>query len=212
VEGGAAVTLCDAPDPDGASWGDDGNIVAALDGSIGVLWRVPSSGGKCLPLTKLNPDEATHRWPQVLPGSQAVLFTASTRTNIYDDANIDVVSLKTGERKTVQRGGLFPRYLATSSGAGHLVYLHQITLFAVPFDPGRLALAGMPEPILEDVSSSAGAGGLFAFGGAPSGPGTFVGSGANAPSPGDDEECNRSARSKICSRDGTSTDRSSFCA
>ena len=38
------------------------------------------------------------------------------------------------------------------------------------------------------------------------------GSGANAPSPGDDEECNRSTRSKICSKDGTSTDRSSFCA
>jgi eukaryotic-like serine/threonine-protein kinase len=34
----------------------------------------------------------------------------------------------------------------------------------VPFDPGRLALAGVPAPILEDVSSSAGAGGNFAFG------------------------------------------------
>src|SRR5258707_5112025 len=38
------------------------------------------------------------------------------------------------------------------------------------------------------------------------------GSGANAPLPGDDEECNRSTRSKICSKDGTSIDRSSFCA
>ena len=55
-----------------------------------------------------------------------------------------------------------------------MVYLHQSTLFAVPFDPGRLALAGLPAPILEDVSGSAGAGGLFAFGGAPSGPGTFA--------------------------------------
>jgi len=135
---------------------------------------VPSSGGPCVPLTKLNPGEATHRWPQVLPGSQAVLFTAHTQFGNYDEANIDVVSLKTGARKTVQRGGFFPRYLATSSGGGHLVYLHQSTLLAVPFDPGRLALAGVPAPILDDVSGSAGAGGLFAFGGAPSGPGTFV--------------------------------------
>jgi serine/threonine-protein kinase len=47
VEGGAAVTLCDAPDPDGASWGDDGNIIAALDGGVRPegLSRVPSSGG-----------------------------------------------------------------------------------------------------------------------------------------------------------------------
>jgi len=173
VEGGAAVTLCDAPDPDGASWGDDGNIVAALN-TDGILSRVPSSGGRCLALTKLNPGEVTHRWPQVLPGSQAVLFTVSTHVGGYDDANIDVVSLNTSSRKTVQRGGYFPRYLATSNGGGHLVYLHESTLFAVPFDPGRLALAGVPAPILEDVSSSAGAGGLFAFGGAPSGSGTFV--------------------------------------
>jgi WD40 repeat protein len=135
---------------------------------------VPSSGGAPVPLTKFNPGEVTHRWPQVLPGSQAVLFTAHTQFGNYDDANIDVVSLKTGARKTVQRGGFFPRYLATSKGSGHLVYLHQGTLFGVPFDYGRLALAGVPEPILDDVGSSVGAGGDFAFGGAPSGPGTFV--------------------------------------
>ena len=173
VEGGAAVTLCDAPDPDGASWGDDGNIIAALN-TDGILSRVPSSGGRCLALTKLNPGEVTHRWPHVLPGSQAVLFTAHTQFGNYDNANIDVVSLKTGARKTVQRGGFFPLYLATSSGTGHLAYLHQSTLFAVPFDSGRLALAGVPAPIVEDVSSSRGGGGDFAFGGAPSGPGTFV--------------------------------------
>jgi len=109
VEGGAAVTLCDAPDPDGASWGDDSNIVASLNGVSGSgLWRVPSSGESCVPVTKLNSGEVPHRWPQVLPGSQAVLFTASTHVGNYDDANIDVVSLKTGERKTVQRGRLFP--------------------------------------------------------------------------------------------------------
>jgi len=106
VEGGAVVTLCDAPDPDGASWGDDGNIIATLDGVHG-LWRLTSSGGTPVPLTKLNPGEVTHRWPQ-LPGSQAVVFTAHTRLVNYDDANIDVVSLKTGERKTVLRGGFSP--------------------------------------------------------------------------------------------------------
>ena len=63
----------------------------------------------------------------------------------------------------MKRGGFFPRYLATSNGTGHLVYLRQGTLFAVPFDPSRLTLAGVPAPILEDVSSRAGAGGFFAF-------------------------------------------------
>ncbi|MSV35574.1 MAG: hypothetical protein EXQ47_08260 [Bryobacterales bacterium] len=177
VEGGAAVTLCDAPRGYGGSWGEDGNIIAALN-QRGVLSRVPSAGGPPVPVTKLNSGEATHRWPQVLPGSRAVLFTAAPEISVsYDDANIDVISLKTGERKTIERGGFSARYLADatgSNGTGHLIYLHDTTLFAVPFDPGRLASTGAPAPILDDVSSTAAAGGDFAFAVAPSGPGTFV--------------------------------------
>jgi Tol biopolymer transport system component len=169
VEGGAAVTLCDAPIPRGASWGDDGNIIVA--GFRRALSRVPSAGGTPVPATKLSPGELTQRWPQVLPGSQSILFTASTHTGgSYDDANIDVISLKTGERKTVARGGFSARYLSTSTGTGsagtgtgHLIYLHQTTLFAVPFDLDRLAPTGSPAPILEDVGSTPNAGGDFAF-------------------------------------------------
>ncbi|HET7239133.1 MAG TPA: serine/threonine-protein kinase, partial [Terrimicrobiaceae bacterium] len=166
VEGGAAVTLCDAPRGFGGSWGDDGNIIAALNFNV-VLSRIPSAGGTPVPVTKLNPGEVTHRWPQVLPGSQAVLFTVAAQIgSSYDDANIDVLSLRTGERKTIQRGGFSARYLADATGpngTGHLIYLHQSTLFAVPFDPGRLASTGSPTPILEDVSSTQAAGGDFAF-------------------------------------------------
>jgi eukaryotic-like serine/threonine-protein kinase len=172
VEGGAAVALCDA-NLRGASWGDDGDIIAALN-PTGGLSRIPSAGGTPTPVTKLNPGEATHRWPQVLPGSQAVLFSVSPNGANFDDAAIDAVSLKTGERKTLQRGAVSaPRYLATSNGTGYLTYLRGNTLFAVPFDPRRLALAGVPTPILEDVGSSF-AGAEFAFAGAPSGPGTLV--------------------------------------
>ncbi len=89
---------------------------------------------------------------------------------------MDVIALKTGERKTVARGGFAPHYLATSTGTGpgHLVYMHQSTLFAVPFDPRRLATTGSPTPILEDVSGSVGAGGDFTFAGSPIGSGAFV--------------------------------------
>ena len=69
------------------------------------------------------------------------------------------------------RGGFFARYLAAadeSTETGYLTYLRQTTLFAVPFHAGHLALAGAPAPILEDVSSTLGAGGDFAF--AQSGP------------------------------------------
>src|SRR5262249_45094163 len=152
------------------SWGDDGNIIYASP-TVG-LSRVSSAGGTPVLVTKMNSGERTHRWPQVLPGSEAVLFTSSPETaGGADNSNLEVVSLKTGERKTLQHGGVFARYVNTSSRTGHLVYLRQNTLFAAPFDPRRLALVGVPVPILGDVSSNVIAGGDFAFAGGPSGSG-----------------------------------------
>ena len=47
VEGGAAVTLCDAPEAYGGSWSDDGNIIATLS-NPGALSRVlPTAGRPC---------------------------------------------------------------------------------------------------------------------------------------------------------------------
>jgi hypothetical protein len=124
---------------------------------------------KCTkPATLASTAPSPLRFCPILPGSQAALFTAAAQLSAsgYDDANIDVFSLRTGERKTIQHGGSYARYLADatgSNGTGHLIYLHQSTLFAAPFHLGRLASTGSPAPILEDVSSTMTAGGDFAF-------------------------------------------------
>jgi hypothetical protein len=126
------------------------------------LWRVSSAGGKPEDIIKLDQasGEITQRWPQVLPGSQTVLFLSSPTANNYDDANIVVQSLRTGARKTVQRGGFYPHFVSS----GHLLYVHQGTLFAAPFDLARLEVIGQPVPVLESVSSSFGNGSAqFAF-------------------------------------------------
>jgi Tol biopolymer transport system component len=161
VQGGAAVTLCDAFGPRGASWGEDGSIVVTLTPQPGSgLSRVPAEGGTPQALTKpREKGEVVHRWPQILPGGQAVLFTGNTVPSGYEDANIEVLSLKSGQWKVVQRGGYFGRYLPTSNGAGHLVYVHQGTLFAVGFDLNRLEARGTPTPLLEDVAADAPNGG-----------------------------------------------------
>ena len=39
------------------------------------MWRVSALGGKLEPLTTLGTGELSHRWPQLLPGGSAVLFT-----------------------------------------------------------------------------------------------------------------------------------------
>jgi serine/threonine-protein kinase len=152
VQGGAPVTLCDAPSGGGISWGDDDTLIAGLNLDSG-LSRIPAGGGPPTPVTEPNraKGETAHAYPQVLPGGRAVLFT--TRFGVYGDANIDILSFKTGERKTVLRGGRLGRYLPS----GYLVYLHENRLLAVAFDLGRLAVIGTPQPVLEDVW----VGGLF---------------------------------------------------
>jgi Tol biopolymer transport system component/predicted Ser/Thr protein kinase len=155
VEGGAAVNLCDASGggAPGGSWGEDGNIVAALN-AVGALSRIPSTGGMPTPVTELAPGEFTHRWPQILPGGKAVLFTTHTDVSGFDRANIEVMALPGRRRKTLVRGGTFGRYLPS----GHLVYINRGTLFAVPFDLDNLAVRGTPAPLLDQIAYSANSG------------------------------------------------------
>jgi serine/threonine-protein kinase len=77
VEGGAAIVLCNTTvNARGGSWGEDGNIIAAVTQS-GVLSRIPAAGGAPTLVTELAQGEITHRWPQILPGGKAVLFTSN---------------------------------------------------------------------------------------------------------------------------------------
>jgi serine/threonine protein kinase len=169
VQGGAAVVICDVRDPRGASWGDDGNIVFAPD-TRGSLFRVSSNGGIPQPLTELKTGELTHRWPQVLPGARFVLFTANNGTN-WENSSLEIQSLKTGQRKTLHQGGTYGRYLPT----GHLVYVHQSTLFAMAFNLDREESTGLPTLIFDNVTDSVITGGAqFDFSAAPAGHGTLI--------------------------------------
>jgi WD40-like Beta Propeller Repeat len=142
VTGGAAVTLADALSSRGGAWSDDDTIVFSPDQTTGThLLRISSAGGTAEPLTSLAEGEVIQVWPQVLPGSKAVLYTSSGTTGAYNDADLVVHVLPHGPRKVVQRGGYHGRYLSS----GHLVYIHDGTLFAAPgarrceieFDHGR---------------------------------------------------------------------------
>lgn len=161
VNGGGPVTLCDALDDRGGSWGDDGTIVFARD-STSPLSKISSAGGTPQALITLDKQtgETTQRWPQMLPGGKAVLFTSSTTQAAYENADIVVYSTASGQRKTVQHGGFYARYVPT----GHVVYMHEGTLFAVPFDLNRVEVTGQPAPIVEGVVNVTNYGGAqFSF-------------------------------------------------
>ena len=92
VDGGEPTVICDATELLGASWGDDGSIVAALTAT--GLVRVSSNGGTPEAIAG-TPVGA--RWPQVLPGSKAVLFTTGLPT--AGPLRIEVLSFADGRHE-----------------------------------------------------------------------------------------------------------------
>ena len=159
VTGGTPITMCEVGRSRGSSWGDDGNIVFAPDPNSGLL-RVSATGGNPEELTTLDEskDESSHRWPQVLPGSRAAIFTSIVaEAESFDDASIELVDLESGDRKVLHSGGHFGRYVPS----GHLVYANSGTLFAIPFDLEKLEVTGSPAPLVQGVAINSEGGAQF---------------------------------------------------
>ena len=146
LAGGPSVTLA-AATVRGASWEPDDTVV--FGGFTVGLSRVSVVGGELEPVTTLGEGETSHRWPDILPSGEAALFTVWS--GLMDTAQIGVVSLETGERRTLM-SGTSARYSST----GHIIFAREASLWAVPFDAGRLAVTGSPVPVLEGVSAGAG--------------------------------------------------------
>ena len=147
VEGGAVVALEDILNFAGASWREDGSIFASEAFTKGLL-RIPPGGGPPETIMGLGNGEIALGFPQTLPGGKAILFASANLA-------IEVLTLADRHRKIVVRGGTSPRYLATSSGAGHLVFVNKATLFAIPFDLDKLETRGTALPVLDDVAYEA---------------------------------------------------------
>ena len=151
LSGGGATVLADAENPRGGTWLEDGTIVFAPRVET-PLFRVPAAGGTPVAITKLDAaaNEHTHRWPDGLPGARGLLYTVSTRTGNYDEARLVVEGPGGTPRRVLVNGATQGRYFSS----GHIVYLHDRTLFAVPFDLDRLALAGTAVPVIQGVASA----------------------------------------------------------
>ena len=149
VGGGAVVQLTDVGIQAGGAWGEDGRIL--MGGAVSNGLRVvPPSGGQTVKLTDLGSGEIAHASPQFLPGGKFALIAVYPQVVNVDTVTIEAINLADGKRKAIVPGGTFPRYLPS----GHLVYVNKSTLFAIPFDPDRLATSGNPVPILDDVKFS----------------------------------------------------------
>ena len=169
IHGGPPITITESNGFDGASWGLDDTIIFAMRSTNTGLLRVSAAGGESESLTTLEEGEIAHRWPHILPGGQSVLFTVvkgqvaqvgQTALRVgSENMEIAALRLNTGERILLVPSGSNPHYAPT----GHLVYGVDGTLWAVPFDPDRLAVTGDPVLVLEGVVTQGSGAAHFSF-------------------------------------------------
>jgi serine/threonine protein kinase len=149
LSGSTPVILADITDARGATWMPDNTIIFCPGTDTG-LWQVPAAGGpsRVVAQPDLDKGERSYRWPEVLPGGDAVVFTLATSDILsFDNARLAVRSLRSGEQRELVRGGSFPSYAAT----GHLLFTRAGALMAVPFDAARRTLSGVPQPVLDGL-------------------------------------------------------------
>jgi len=128
----------------GGVWAPDGMIYFARVPPKSVA-RVPVTGGALQEITTVRPGE-THGWPDMLPDGRHLLFTIWHGGP--DEGDAYVLSLATGEVKTVLRQAVRARFVST----GHLVFARGSSLFAVSFDPHSLETRGNPVRMMDGIA------------------------------------------------------------
>ena len=124
--GPPAIIWTDPPNPRGATWGPDGDILIAGRGvqdNKGQLWLIPAAGG---PARVLDFSDMKGGWffePEFLPQGGNFLFTWAGEGE--DQAGLYLATLRRG---SVVRGPVLLRHNVTAghfspSGGGRLLYV-----------------------------------------------------------------------------------------
>lgn len=151
--GGPAITVCPVGTTVlGASWGPNDVIVYA---TAAALWQAPAGAGS--PRVLAVSDTAggvRYRWPDVLPGGRAAVFTQVDR----DGFGLAVVSLETGAVRPLGLEGTNPRFVAPD----YLVFARQDgSLLAARFDQRALAITGPALPVADGGNTRRGQAGAL---------------------------------------------------
>jgi len=159
VDGGTVQILCEVSNPRGGTWGPDDAIYFARNNLSGIF-QIPASGGTPQQVTTIDrtKGEVSHRYPQVLPGGKALLFTVWTGPG-NDERSVHAQDLKTQVRYPLMSGADTGRYVST----GHLVYAHGDSLMAVPMDAAALTVQNGAPILLPENPRNGPEGAQWAF-------------------------------------------------
>ena len=154
VAGNPPVTICDAPNARGGSWGSR-DVILFSSGPANPLWKVPAVGGAPTRVTTVDTTrpESSQRWPYFLPDGTHFLYFSRT-ASIGSEAEGDAIMASSLD------GGLSRLIVNTSSNAAfasdYLLYMRGSTVLAQRFDPEELSLKGDAVAVAEGVINDPG--------------------------------------------------------
>jgi Tol biopolymer transport system component len=147
--GGPPQTLCDAPDGRGGTWGRDDVIL--FTASVGRLpvQRVSAAGGAPVDATKTS---ASGRRPVYLPDGRHFLYMIAS-----NPGGIFVSSLDGNDNRQLlpDASGVVFAPSTVKGSAGHILFVRENTLMALPFDAASAKAVGEAFPVVEGVSLTA---------------------------------------------------------
>jgi eukaryotic-like serine/threonine-protein kinase len=166
VSGGGPQRIGEVPQPVGGFWGPDGVI---LLGSASGIVRVDAESGATSPATTRDADrqELAHAAPVLLPDGKHFLYGRASQSAEYRGLFVGSLDVKP-EEQSLQ--ALLPSSVASAMNAAYtdsqLWYYRAGSVVAQPFDLARLALAGEPARVVDQVDSNPGVPGFFPGGAA----------------------------------------------
>jgi eukaryotic-like serine/threonine-protein kinase len=154
IDRSPAVTLCDAADGRGGTWGRN-DVILFAPNFAAPLSRVSAAGGAATPVTTLDEaaGETSHRFPWFLPDGRHFLFTArseqSEKTAVYAGA------LDSKDRRRIvaaaSNAAWSPSLSKWERAKGYLLFMRERTLMAQAFDAAALQTTGEPFAIAQQV-------------------------------------------------------------
>jgi Tol biopolymer transport system component len=142
IDGGDPLTITDAQGPHGGDWSDNW-ILFATDAGI---FRMAPDGSARAQVTTVDPAQADrqHAWPELLPDGKHFLYVL--RSNKPERAGLYFAAIDGSEQRR-----LMEAYSRTAYSAGHILFVREGTLQAVPFDAARGVISGQPVALAPHV-------------------------------------------------------------
>ncbi len=146
ANGGPAITIYDAPNGRGASWGPGDVIIFAPQIGSPIL-RVSAAGGKTVAVTAAPPRTESHRWPFFLPDGKHFIYLRSPIGSVDEKNEVRLASLDGGDETVLLHG----RYYLSSFASGQLLAVRDGALTAQKLDLSSRKLTGDVTVVAEHV-------------------------------------------------------------